>query len=193
MESVLHLARMMAELHLAEYEGARIAKISWRKEPRPEAEYGVHFQKHGNRFLRMACCETKKPLMGEISMSLILGKEGVEKSQRVPKKERMPKNTGTTWRCFSYAEVLSFVAAAGDENSIHRQEPAIVPGMLILQKLLTEWPMTRQVEIRFFHPLYCGEELHFLPEKDGCLAVVKGERKFFYRLWKSECSDAGHG
>ena len=85
MESVLHLARMMAELHLAEYEGARIAKISWRKEPRPEAEYGVHFQKHGSRFLRMACCETKKPLMGEISMSLILGKEGVEKSQRVPK------------------------------------------------------------------------------------------------------------
>ena len=46
MESVLHLARMMAELHLAEYEGARIVKISWRKEPRPEAEYGVHFQKH---------------------------------------------------------------------------------------------------------------------------------------------------
>ena len=60
MESVLHLARMMAELHLAEYEGARIAKISWRKEPRPEAEYGVHFQKHGNLFLKMAVsCKMK--------------------------------------------------------------------------------------------------------------------------------------
>ena len=150
MEQVLHLARMMAEMRLAEYEGARIAKISWRKEPRPGMGYGVRFQKHGTRFLRIVCCETKQPLMGEISASLMLGKGGVGKSQSVPKEERILKQTGTTWRCFSYAEVLAFVAAAGDANSIHRQEPAIVPGMLILQELLGEHPMAQRMEIRFF-------------------------------------------
>ena len=192
MEQVLHLARMMAEMRLAEYEGARIAKISWRKEPRPGMGYGVRFQKHGTRFLRIVCCETKQPLMGEISASLMLGKGGVGKSQSVPKEERILKQTGTTWRCFSYAEVLAFVAAAGDANSIHRQEPAIVPGMLILQELLGEHPMAQRMEIRFFQPLYCEEVVHLLPDKAGYSAMAKGERKFFYCIWKRECSDTRH-
>lgn len=183
MGNVLHLARMMADLHLEEFEGATIARVSWRAEPQPGIERGVHFQRHGRRFLLMRCSETEIPSPGELSVSLMLGKM---KHGEVRNKEEKMQGAGKVWRSFSYEEVLAFVTKAGDENSIHRGKHAVVPGLLILQELLDVHTDAQRMELRFFHPLYCGEEVSVFPEKHGFSAVAKGEPKFFYRPQKKD-------
>lgn len=179
MERVLHLARMMAGLHLAEYEGSAIARASWKDAPEPGAESGVRLQRRGSRFLQLRCTETEEPLAGEITVSLMLGKMQQGKARTA---KAAIRNEGAPWRSFSKEEILAFVTAAGDENSIHRRARAVVPGLLILRELLAEQPHVQAAELRFFHPLHAGEEVRFVPEKQGFLAMAGGEAKFFCRL-----------
>lgn len=183
MERILHLARRMAGLRLAEYEGSAIARASWKKVPEPGAESGVRLQRRGSRFLQLRCTETEVPLAGEITVSLILGKMHRGKARKA---KAATRSEGAPWRSFSREEILAFVTAAGDENSIHRRERAVVPGLLILRELLAEQPHVQAAELRFFHPLYAGEEVRFVPEKQGFLAMAGGEEKFFCRLHKRE-------
>ena len=183
MERVLHLARRMAGLRLAEYEGSAIAKAAWKDVPELGAESGVRLQRRGSHFLQLRCTETEAPLAGEITVSLILGKM---RQGRTRTAKAAIRSEGAPWRSFSKEEILAFVTAAGDENSIHRRERAVVPGLLILRELLAEQPHVQAAELRFFHPLYAGEEVRFVPEKQGFLAVAGGEEKFFCRLHKRE-------
>ena len=62
------------------------------------------------------------------------------------------------WRIFTASEVLSFVNDTGDENKIYRLNPPIVPALLILETLCTEFAVNF-IKLKFKHFITAGEPL----------------------------------
>lgn len=65
------------------------------------------------------------------------------------------------WRVFTASEVLDFVTEVGDKNEIHRLNPPIVPGLLILEALTNsaEFAECSSLKIRFKNFITAGEPL----------------------------------
>ena len=64
---------------------------------------------------------------------------------------------------FSKSEIFSFVSDTGDSNPIHQGEHPVVPGLLILEKLILDF--MRSFGIRFRTPLYADEPVRLVPHK----------------------------
>lgn len=64
---------------------------------------------------------------------------------------------------FSKSEILSFVSDTGDSNPIHQGEHPVVPGLLILEKLILDF--MHSFVIRFRTPLYADEPVRLVPDK----------------------------
>lgn len=97
-------------------------------------------------------------------------------------KEKTEENTDTGVGksiSFTHSDILRFVDAVGDTNSIHRSVHAVVPGLLMVEWMLDMW-MKKQIEtktdidrqagmpdsetficrFRFEKPVYVDERLH---------------------------------
>lgn len=64
---------------------------------------------------------------------------------------------------FSKSEILSFVSDTGDSNPIHQGEHPVVPGLLIMEKLILD--LMHSFIIRFRTPLYADEPVRLVPHK----------------------------
>ena len=64
---------------------------------------------------------------------------------------------------FSKSEILSFVSDTGDFNPIHQGEHPVVPGLLIMEKLILD--LMHSFIIRFRIPLYADEPVRLVPHK----------------------------
>ena len=62
------------------------------------------------------------------------------------------------WRIFTASEVLAFVNDAGDENKICRLNPPIVPALLILETLCSEFA-ANFIKLKFKNFITAGEPL----------------------------------
>lgn len=83
------------------------------------------------------------------------------------------------WRVFTVSEVLDFAAAVGDNNKIHRFNPPIVPGLLILETLLTcaQFSASDSIKLKFKNFITAGEPL-ILRGGDGKFEIDSaGEKK----------------
>ena len=74
-----------------------------------------------------------------------------------------PANEYTPNMIFSKSEILSFVSDTGDFNPIHQGEHPVVPGLLILEKLILDF--MHSFIIRFRTPLYADELVRLVPHK----------------------------
>lgn len=65
------------------------------------------------------------------------------------------------WRFFTASEIFDFVAEVGDNNKIHHLNPPIVPGLLILETLLTCPPFSasKSLKLKFKNFITAGEPL----------------------------------
>lgn len=65
------------------------------------------------------------------------------------------------WRVFTASEIFDFVSAVGDNNRIHRLNPPIVPGLLILETLLDCPPISasKSLKLKFKNFITAGEPL----------------------------------
>lgn len=65
------------------------------------------------------------------------------------------------WRVFTASEVTEFVDDVGDKNQIHRLNPPIVPGLLLLESLLdcAEFSACRSLKLKFKNFITAGEPL----------------------------------
>ena len=189
MAKILCLARMMAAVRLEAYEGAAVAKILWCSRLEAGERQGVRCFRRGASFLQVDCVGAED--VGAIRVRLVLGKgyrapagasvrDGAKRAGRRKKTGVMPDH-GETWRAFSREEILAFVEAVGDENSLHRQAVPIVPGLLLLSAILDRFPEIRSLEMRFFHPLYAGEAVTLFPVEKGMLGMADGEEIFLCR------------
>ena len=64
---------------------------------------------------------------------------------------------------FFKSEILSFVSDTGDFNPIHQGEHPVVPGLLIMEKLILD--LMHSFIIRFRTPLYADEPVRLVPHK----------------------------
>lgn len=64
---------------------------------------------------------------------------------------------------FSKSEILSFVSDTGDFNPIHQGEHPVVPGLLIMEKIILD--LIHSFGIRFRTPLYADEPVRLVPHK----------------------------
>ena len=62
------------------------------------------------------------------------------------------------WRVFTASEISEFTTAVGDLNKIHRFNPPIVPGLLILETICAEFE-TVAVKVKFKNFITAGEPL----------------------------------
>ena len=62
------------------------------------------------------------------------------------------------WRIFTASEVLAFVQATGDEKKIHRLNPPIVPGLLILETICSNFA-ANFIKLKFKNFITAGEPL----------------------------------
>ena len=74
-------------------------------------------------------------------------------------------NVYTQDMIFSKSEILSFVSDTGDFNPIHQGEHPVVPGLLIMEKLILD--LMHSFTIRFRTPLYADEPVRLVPHKDS--------------------------
>lgn len=96
----------------------------------------------------------------------------------------------TQWK-MDKKEILDFVIAVKDMNSIHRTEHAIVPGFLFVERLWKDEEVANQIiqweefELLFFNPAYEEETVTLLKQdkKESILAFTKREKKRIL-LWK---------
>ena len=65
------------------------------------------------------------------------------------------------WRVFTASEISDFASEVGDKNKIHQFNPPIVPGLLILETLLTcaEFSASKSLKLKFKNFITAGEPL----------------------------------
>ena len=84
-------------------------------------------------------------------------------SKAVAQNNSGDQNKSTQDMIFSKDEILSFVSDTGDFNPIHQGEHPVVPGLLILEKLILDF--MHSFIIRFRTPLYADELVRLVPHK----------------------------
>lgn len=68
------------------------------------------------------------------------------------------QSTEKVWRIFTASEVFAFANDAGDENKIFRLNPPIVPALLILETLCSEFA-ANFIKLQFKNFITAGEPL----------------------------------
>ena len=83
------------------------------------------------------------------------------------------------WRVFTASEVFEFADAVNDGNKIHRLNPPIVPGLLLMETLLTcaEFSTCRSIKLKFKNFITAGEPLTLQGFGDRVEIYSAGVRK----------------
>ena len=95
-------------------------------------------------------------LMKPVSKAVAQNNSGDQNKYDVP-------NKCTPDMIFYKSEILSFVSDTGDSNPIHQGEHPVVPGLLILEKLILDF--MHSFVIRFRTPLYADEPVRLVSHK----------------------------
>ena len=115
-------------------------------------------------------------LMKPVSKAVAQNNSGDQNKHDVP-------NKCTPDMIFYKSEIFSFVSDTGDSNPIHQGEHPVVPGLLIMEKLILEKTIMEKLNlqtdighigifdlmhsfiIRFRTPLYADEPVRLVPHK----------------------------
>lgn len=178
MQQFMQLAKMLASLQGQQYQGALIARATWRQRYEDFLEPGVYIRHKGARHQRVEClCLGADAVMQSLDVMLFLAQP-----QKLLKEKRHPVvPTGLPWRSFSVGEITAFVQASGDTNIIHTGEQPVVPGLLILSCLLAEHS-GQAMEIRFYQPLLAGEQVFLQKLPDRFCGYTKEQEVFVVRM-----------
>ena len=103
------------------------------------------------------------------------GLSGEEKA-RAEAANETPEAGGRPWRTFAPAEVAEFVRAVNDVNTIHQGERPVVPGLLILERLLQTpgYEGAAHLTLKFIRPAFSGEALMIAEAEKGKF-TIRGE------------------
>lgn len=84
----------------------------------------------------------------------------------------LSREDGTeVWKkVFAEREIINFVEDVEDQNPIHRIDPYVVPGCLLLEWMSQCVTVFRSVKLRFMHPLYANDEL-VMRKKEKILCI----------------------
>lgn len=161
---MLELARELSGLKGERYMGAEIAELLW---------------------CRGLAEGSREPLsvLSERHGVLVVEVRGSEETLKVTMLLRRPGQPGPTsamrneggiseeikehavWHVFSKKEISEFVEKAGDRNPLHQGAHPVVPGLLLLERLLEDAAFREcdGMQLRFRHPAFAEEPLWVVP------------------------------
>lgn len=161
---LLELARELSGLKGERYMGAEIAELLW---------------------CRILAEGSREPLrvLSERHGVLVVEVRGSEETLKVTMLLRQPGQQGpasamgngagiqeelkehAVWHVFSREEISEFVEKAGDRNPLHQGVRPIVPGLLLLERLLGDAAFCGcvRMQLRFRHPAFAEEPLWVVP------------------------------
>lgn len=154
--------------NVGNYDGYFIGKVSLEFNPAADAgkmsENQAHIIKSRENYAELATggdfadgyLSIHMYLMKPVSKAVAQNNSGDQNKYDV-------QNKYTQDMIFSKSEILSFVSATGDFNPIHQGEHPVVPGLLILEKLILDF--MHSFVIRFRTPLYADEPVRLVPDK----------------------------
>ncbi|SFT52869.1 hypothetical protein SAMN02910356_00920 [Selenomonas sp. GACV-9] len=149
------LAKVLARLQGEKFSGAAIMRAEWSAgtDRRQVEELQVLKDRHN---LMRVCC---KACGEQLLVTMLLGhkpQQDVDLS-KVDQSDLTSQQTELERWEVSAAEVWGFTAAVGDTNIIHQRETPVIPGLLLLEKLLAQRPAgTAKLSMRFSHAAYAG-------------------------------------
>ena len=158
------------------YDGYFIGKVSLEFNPAADvgkmSENQAHIIKSRENYAELAASGDFADGYLSIHMYLMkpVSKAAAQSNSGDQNKHDVP-NKCTPDMIFYKPEILSFVSDTGDSNPIHQGEHPVVPGLLILEKLILDF--MHSFVIRFRTPLYADEPVRLVPDKasgrmDGC-------------------------
>ena len=154
--------------NVGNYDGYFIGKVSLEFNPAADAgkmsENQAHIIKSRENYAELAASgdfadgylSIHMYLMKPVSKATAQSNYGVQNKRDVP-------NKCTPDMIFYKSEILSFVSDTGDSNPIHQGEHPVVPGLLILEKLILDF--MHSFVIRFRTPLYADEPVRLVSHK----------------------------
>ena len=122
---------------------------------------------------RLAEVEITRPETGDQLRVMLVnaasGKESVRKTagkQPPDTKTASPQKESETF-LVTREEIDAYLQASRDENPIHRGENAVVPGFLMVNRILEGYGNAAAASVRFCQPLCCGKPAKLAEQKTG--------------------------
>ena len=81
-------------------------------------------------------------------------------------KEKQENEPGR-WFVAERADVDAYLEASGDNNPIHQDAHAVVPGFFMVNRIARDCGDCREIAVRFYHPLYIGEAARLTVDRSG--------------------------
>lgn len=151
------LARTLSRLQGGRFAGAVIMRADWQLvEDESAAPAGWQVLKDRHGLFQVRCTAGTEAL--EVTMLL-----GCYQKELPDKSNSTSQLTGQTdlsiWQV-EPAAVQAFTEAVGDTNWIHQGEQPVIPGLLLMEKLLGERPAGKKLlSLRFYHAMTAGTVL----------------------------------
>ncbi len=151
------LAKVLARLHGTRFAGAVIMRAEWSVgEAGSGQRDGLQVLKDRHNLMTVCCKIGGEQLL----VTMLLGHRPVRPAVDMSTSDKSDLTCQMAgrerWR-ISAAEVRAFAAAVGDGNSIHQGDAPVIPGLLLLEKLLAQRPLgAAKLVLRFFHAAYAG-------------------------------------
>ena len=155
------LARSLSCLQGGRFAGAVIMRADWQVtdgERGPSPRLQVLKDRHG---LFMVRCVVDNEVL---SVTMLLGRQAENSFDQSSLTSQWTGQTDwfmdlSTWRV-AVTDILAFTADVGDTNWIHQGERPVIPGLLLMEKLLAKCPAAiRQLSLRFYHAMFAGAVL----------------------------------
>ncbi|MCR5176673.1 MAG: hypothetical protein K6C05_07445 [Anaerovibrio sp.] len=162
------LFKILARLKSEQYDGIRIIKALWEKKITDRADVNVISRSNsGEKSFSQANAGAGPNVIKDNRRFLVC--EAVFRGERlcvtmlkIPDGIKIlgviPENDNTEgW--LSQTELTGFLAEVGDNNSIHRGDNPVVPGMLLLERIKKELPSdVNRMELSFRNAVYLWDK-----------------------------------
>ena len=165
------LARNLSKLKGDRYLGALIIEAVWRRESHGEPREMPRLLCRSRRFLTAETWSRSESL----AVTMLLGCGSKAVCRAVPPHGHLP-DAEDIWRIFSTEEISEFIKQTGDTNPLHQGARPVVPGLLILESLLTEEGFLgcSIVRVKFRQAAFAGDPLR-LSASNGRFSIRSGE------------------
>lgn len=159
-------ARQSARLKGERFEGAVIVEAIWRRsvanvsdEDREDVLPKILLDRH--HLLKTRSCDGTDIL----DVTMLLGRKAPESNEKTAQKKELTAFVECTEKIlnekislqFSAQQVYDFVTLVNDTNPLHQRKNPLVPGLLLLQKVIELVPQAQQVTMRFSLPVFADE------------------------------------
>lgn len=161
------------------YEIAQVELVQGLEEKKPVCE-----GKRRDRYATLMLSKNGK----QMTMKLIRPKETVEQISGSRMEGAQIQAKGAENYNWSVTDIQNFTQAVGDTNSIHQGEQAIVPGLLMLEKMLLECEkqekLWKKIKMRFYKPVFASQPV-WTSRKGMEITARTKEEDVCWKMWLS--------